>query len=254
MRCATLWIGPRFGPLERACMLSVLRQGHELALYCYERPPGVPEGVDVRDAAEILPEDRVMRHRSGSVALFANWFRYELQRRALGTWVDADVYLLAPLDAERPYLVGWQERSMLGNAVLRLPPDSPALATLLGLFAEREVPPWLGRRERRRARRRLEATGRTGLAEMPWGTAGPHAVTAALKREGLARWGLPADVLYPFGHRDSAWVADPARRLEEQLTSRTVAVHLWNELIKRFKDRPAARGSFLARLQEEGAG
>ena len=42
--------------------------------------------MELRDAAEILPESRIIRHKTGSVALFANWFRYELQRRGLGTW------------------------------------------------------------------------------------------------------------------------------------------------------------------------
>jgi hypothetical protein len=33
----------------------------------------------------------------------------------------------------------------------------------------------------------------------------------------------------------------------------TVTVHLWNERIKHFKEKPAPKGSFLARLQQEGA-
>src|SRR5687768_2878830 len=85
-QCVTLWIGPSLGAVERACLKSVLRQGHRLALYCYREPIGVPDGVELRDAAEILPEHRIIRHKTGSVALFANWFRYELQRRSLGTW------------------------------------------------------------------------------------------------------------------------------------------------------------------------
>src|SRR5690349_7920416 len=36
--CVTLWIGESLGAVERACLRSVLRQGHSLALYCYDRP------------------------------------------------------------------------------------------------------------------------------------------------------------------------------------------------------------------------
>ncbi len=254
VQLATLWIGASLGPVERACLRSVLRQGHPLALYCYERPSGVPDGVEVRDAADVLPAERIVRHReSGSVSLFSNWFRYELQRRALATWVDADVYLLAPLDARQPYLLGFQERRRVNNGVLRLPPDSPVLAPLVALFTDRVVPPWLGWRERRAARRRLERTGRAGLEDMPWGSAGPHALTALLREHGLLRWALPREVLYPVHYRRAEWVADPRQRLEDHVTPRTVAVHLWNELIKRLKDQPAPAGSFLARLQAEGA-
>src|SRR5689334_5913692 len=100
MPCVTLWIGESLGPVERACLCSVIRQGHRLVLYCYRRPAGVPEEVELKDAATILPESSVFYHRKGSVALFADWFRYELQRRGSGTWVDTDVYLLRPLDKE----------------------------------------------------------------------------------------------------------------------------------------------------------
>jgi hypothetical protein len=63
---------------------------------------------------------------------------------------------------------------------------------------------------------------------------------------------LPPDILYPVGWRDAEWIANPERKLEDVVTSRTVAIHLWNERVKQLKERPAAGGSFLARLQEEG--
>jgi len=41
-------------------------------------------------------------------------------------------------------------------------------------------------------------------------------------------------------------------KLEDMITERTVAIHLWNECIKDFKNLTALEGSFLNRLQEEG--
>jgi len=123
VECASLWIGRSLGPIERACMRSVLRQGHRLSLYCYDRPDGVPHGVELRDAAAILPKTSIIRHHSGSVALFANRFRYELQRRGLGTWLDADAYLVRPLDGSSDYLIGEFEPGRFNNGVLRLPQD-----------------------------------------------------------------------------------------------------------------------------------
>jgi hypothetical protein len=52
---------------------------------------------------------------------------------------------------------------------------------------------------------------------------------------------------------DADWIRNPGLTLERVTTSQTVAVHLWNERIKTFKEVPAAPGSFLARLQAEGA-
>lgn len=252
-RCVTLWIGPSLGPLERACLRSVLRQGHALALYCYREPAGVPAGVEIRDAAEIIPEARIVTHHTGSVSLFSNWFRYELQRRGHGIWIDCDAYLLAPLRSTDGYLVGEQEPGHVNTGVLRLPPDSPVLPPLIALFDEKEVPRWLPWRARAAARWRLLTTGRSGIARMPWGSAGPNALTAVMGRLGLLGRALPADVLYPVRWQDAAWVRDPAVKLDDVVTPRTRSIHLWNECIKEIKEAPAPAGSFLARLGAEGA-
>jgi hypothetical protein len=251
-RCVTLWIGPRLGRVERACMRSVLRQGHELALYCYAVPEGVPKGVELRDAAAVLSEDRIVRHRSGSVALFANLFRYELLRRGAGIWLDTDIYLVAPLPPAQPYLFGREDGALINTAVLGMPPDSPLLPPLLSIFEEQEVPFWLPPRARLGAALRLRLTGRTGLSRMPWGSAGPRAFTALARRAGLDSLALPSRVFYPAHYRDAAWIRDPNRRLEDVISPDTAAVHLWHELIKGWAEAATAPGSFLARLHEEG--
>lgn len=252
LQCVTMWIGESLGSVERACLRSVLRQGHRMALYCYREPAGVPDGVEVRNAADILPEHKVFRHRSGSVGPFSDWFRYELQRRAAGTWLDTDVYLIAPLDKSRPYLFGEQQPGVLNNAVLRLPPDSLMLPELLRPFSGK-TPPWLvPRAAYLRSRAREVITGRASVAQMPWGTTGPQALTAVARSLGLAMEALPSPVLYPVPWQRAQWILDPQLALEGLVCETTVAVHLWNECIRDFKDRPAPEGSFLDRLHEEG--
>lgn len=231
----------------------MLRQGHEVTLYAYGPVNGVPDGVDLRDASDVLPEGRIIRHRGGSPALFANWFRYELQRRALGTWIDCDIYLLAPLDGEAPYLFGEEEPGRINTGILRLPTDSPLLEPLLALFEERNVPPWLPPRSRMAAWIRLLSSGRSGLSHMPWGSAGPNALSYLARRKGLDCWARPPEVFYPARWQDALWITDPAIRLEDVVGPSTVSIHLWNERIKAVKDSPCAPGSFLARLQSEGA-
>ena len=249
----SLWVGPRLGGIERACLRSILRQGHTMTLWCYDEPEGVPPGVQVADAAEVLPAEAIIRHRSGSVSLFSNWFRYELQRRGLGTWIDSDVYLLQPLDTEAPYLLSEYEPGRINGGVLRTPPDSPMLPPLLRLFEQRQVPPWLPLGARLAARLRLLRTGQTGLADMPWGSAGPAALTAMARRYGLVDLADPPEVHSPVPWQEADWVRDPRVALDDVVTPRTVSLHLWNERIKHVKDDPAPPGSFLARLQAEGA-
>jgi GT2 family glycosyltransferase len=95
-------------------------------------------------------------------------------------------------------------------------------------------------------------TGRNDVTLMPRATTGPHALTWIARNMSLDREALPPDVLYPIRWQDAAWVADPSARLEDRISESTVAIHLWNEIIKTFKNAPAPAGSFLARLQEEG--
>lgn len=251
--CNTLWIGPALSRLERACLRSVMRAGHPLALYCYDEPAGIPEGVEVRDAATIVPRERIIRHSSGSVSLFSNLFRYELQRREAGIWIDSDVYLLGPITDDRPFLFGYEDDGSLNTAVLRLPPDSPLLSRLIRIFDEDSVPTWMPPRYRLTAWWRLRTQGRSGLSQMPWGVTGPRALTALAIEEGLTHWALPSDIFYPLHYSEARRILDPAVSLTDITTSDSVAVHLWNENIKDYKDKPAPPGSFLARLQAEGA-
>lgn len=247
-----LWIG-ELSAVERACMRSVLRQGHTLTLWTYGPVQGVPDGVVKRDAAEILPESSIVRHHSGSVALFANRFRYELIRRGLGTWLDTDVYLLAPLDLERAYLMGREEADVIASSILRLPMDCRILRDLLMLFEEEIIPFWMPLSARIASRWRLLVDGRTGIERMPWGSLGPRALTAYARAYGVAGEAHRPAVFYPVNWRQADWIKSPRLGLEQMISADTVAVHLWNECIKGFKHLPAPEGSFLARLHAEGS-
>lgn len=251
--CHTLWIGPSLGAVEKACLRSILRQGHRLALYCYHPPQNAPDGIEIRDAREILPEARVVRYRNGSPALFSNLFRYELQRRGAMLWVDADVYLLRPLDLSSPYIMGDQGDGLINTAVLRIPAESPLLPPLIAQFDEKRPPFWLPRWERWDAWRRRVSTGKTQLDRMPWGTTGPHALTALAKKYGLESRSVAPTVFYPVPWPEAHWITEPQLMLDSVITPDTIGIHLWNERIKALKDIPAPAGSFLARIQAEGA-
>lgn len=249
----SLWIGEALGPVERACLRSALRHGHRVALYGYSPPKGVPEGVELRDAAAILPESAIIRHRGGSPSLFSNRFRYELLERSLGTWIDCDVYFVAPLTDSGDHVMGEQGKGTIASGILRLPAGSPLLADLRALFDQPSVPPWLAWRPRLAAHLHRFVTGRTDLSRMPWGSAGPEALTWLARRHGVADRALPASRFYPVHWTDAAWLLDPARPLESVVRPDTVAVHLWNERLRKFDLAAAPEGSFAARLLAEGA-
>lgn len=249
-----LWIGPELSALERACMRSVMAQGHRLTLYTYDPVGSVPEGVDRRDAAEILPRSAIIHHKRGSVALFSDYFRFELQRRGLGLWLDADTYLLAPLDyAPGAHVFGWNEADCLGAGVLQLPAGSPIVAEVIDLFERPHVPGWLRWQDRLRSHARAVLAGGVRLGDLPWGVAGPLALTALARKHGVIDQAQDRRIFYPFDYAESGWIFDPARSLEEWITPQTRAIHLYNHMIASRKAEPAAPGSFMARLQAEGA-
>lgn len=251
--CNMMWIGDRLGAVERACMRSVLCQGHNLVLYCYEEPSGVPAGVKLKDASNILPREAIIRHSTGSLALFSDRFRFELQRRAAGIWLDADVYLVAPLEVPRcGHMFGWDPTGVLGTAVLHLPADSPIIAEVLSLFEHPRVPHWLSLRCRLRAWGRQVLTGTCDLARLPWGAAGPLALTALAREFELVHLAAPSATYYPVGYTEASWIFDPSESLADRVLAETRAIHLFNYMIAGRKDAPARDGSFLARLQEEG--
>jgi hypothetical protein len=229
-----------------------MRSGNELALYCFGELAGVPAGVELRDASEILRLEDMLEISGGRADLYSDWFRYELLDRGVGTWVDTDIYALRQIDGSEPYLFGEQGGGLLNNAVLRLPPGSKILSRLLEPFRRRTTPKWM-RADRYLAMRIRELlSGRVDLTKAPWGTTSPFALTALTTKLGLRDLAQPASRFYPVPYQEADWVLDGARHLEDVIEDGTVAVHLWNECIKGYKSNPAPTGSFLARLQAEG--
>jgi hypothetical protein len=247
-----LWIGDALGPIERACMRSVLKQGHQLVLYSYGDVQGVPEGVEIRDASEVLPRTLLPADWHSRSDLYSDWFRYEIQKRDLGIWLDLDVYLLAPLRTSEQYVFGEYERGKINGAVLRIPSNAPILGALLDQFKKgalvRAVP-W----ERRLATAlRKLAFGVSHLSSSPWGSTGPFALTRLVPQFGLSRYAEPPEVFYPVRWQDADWIMNPSISLEDVTTEATLAIHLWNECIRGYKHSDAPSGSFLERLQREG--
>lgn len=249
-----LWIGERLGRMERACMRSVMAQGHRLQLWHYAPLAGVPEGAVLRDAAKIVAQARVFRHvPTGSYALFSNLFRYTLLQAGEGMWLDSDMYLLRPIPPGNGHIFGWQEQGLLSTGVLALPPDTPALNELIGYFGARRIPAWLPLRWRLRYAWQRARRGTYRIETMPWGNLGPGGLTHTLARHSLLGHALPQTVFSPTGWRDAGWIFRSGARLEDWTSPQTLAIHLYNELIRARKDAPPPPGSFLERLHREGA-
>jgi hypothetical protein len=60
------WIGGGLGPMHVACLKSFVRIGHRTVLHVYDDPADAPPGIELADAAKILPRDRIITHSNGS--------------------------------------------------------------------------------------------------------------------------------------------------------------------------------------------
>lgn len=249
-----LWVEGRLGLIERACMRSVLAQGHRLVLWHYAPLEGVPEGVELRLGDAVVPRARLFRHvPTGSWSLFSNLFRYRLLQLGAGLWFDSDTYLLKPVPGGDDHLYGFGHDGVVAMGVFGLPPDSPVLSQLVAYFDARLIPPWLPLRWRLRYALQRALRGTYRIETMPWGHLGPNALTALLRKHGLFNRARPQTVFSPWNWEEADWVMRGGERLEDRIAPETLAVHLFNQMIRDRKNDPAPPDSFLARLHREGA-
>lgn len=214
-----LWIGPRLGPVARACLASFVRIGHPVTLHGYQRPHDLPPGVVFSDAARIVPPERIIRHReTGSHALFANIFRYRLLERFDALYVDCDVYCLKPVPVA-DYLYGWEDETHINGAVLRLPPHSALLRALNAVAAESTpIPPWLPDEVLAELRENARQGRPTSVEDMPWGVLGPRAITWLARHHGVADKALPVEAFYPLHYTQVHRLLDPELAIEDLVT------------------------------------
>lgn len=238
----TIWIGPELGPIHVACLRSFLRQGHRVLLHCYERPNDTPAGVEIVDANILIPQSRIIRHRkTGSPSLFSDLLRYEIIGAGLGLYADCDVFCLRPIeDADHIFgregaVFGW-ERPILNTAVLKLPADCPTLTALRAIKDTPDfVPPWAKKRKTRRGRLQWlrGPAPPVALEDLPWGTAGPRALTYYAEQCGIEHLASPVDRFYPVHWTQLELLLDPDLTLEELITHRTDALHLYSSIVSR---------------------
>jgi hypothetical protein len=230
----SFWLGPQISPYQLLAMQSFLSHGHRYILYCYDQLPVVP-GVELRDAADILPRSRVFFYQrgpgAGSVGAFANLFRYKLLRDRGGWWVDTDVICRAREMPDGELVLARESPAHLGNAVLKLPRRHPLAAQL------------------------YDEAGAQG-EDLRWGQTGPQLLTRLVLGSKWERYVLPSSFCFPISphHDDYRIMLDPdLSGIAKSRIAESPLVHLWNEAWRRINfnySMPPPKGSLLAELFE----
>ncbi|MCJ8145218.1 hypothetical protein MKI84_20035 [Ancylobacter sp. A5.8] len=116
------WARGALSPLDQACLLSFLRRGIKLTLFSYAPLENVPKGIEVADAAAIVPESlgqRIIYNGRPDICHFSDFFRYEMIRQRNLTWVDTDVLMIADGDfSGHKNLLISEEPHGLNNAII----------------------------------------------------------------------------------------------------------------------------------------
>jgi hypothetical protein len=215
-----LWIGDELSAMERLSVASFLAHGHTFDLYAYGPVRGVPAGARLRDAAEVLPRERVFRYRDrGSYAGFANFFRYKLLLERGGWWVDLDAVCLGPFDFDGDFVFA-SERTRDGRAVpnaafLKAPPGSAVMAEFWDTCRSKDP------------------------ATLTWGETGSRLIAQTLPRFGLESRVQPSEVFCPLDFFDWRRALDPGTTWT--FPDSTRAVHLWHEMWRQGGQDPDAR-------------
>jgi hypothetical protein len=102
------WSGPKLTNIQKLCICSYIRQGHEFHLYVTEPTEGIPEGTVVWDANEILSTSRLSEFDNS--VHFADYFRVLLILKEGGWFVDLDTVCLRRLDFTEPYVFVSEEQ------------------------------------------------------------------------------------------------------------------------------------------------
>lgn len=134
-----LWISGELSPIEMLTVHSYTSLGYEFVLWTYGSTDAykLPQNASVRDAAEIIPRDKVFSykhknqfgHGKGSYAGFSDIFRYKLLYEFGGWWTDMDITCLQRLDFQSDYVFRRskaEQGDVVGN-LMHVPPKSPLM-------------------------------------------------------------------------------------------------------------------------------
>jgi hypothetical protein len=213
---ASFWHG-NLNPFAYACLSSLPQAGLSLRVFTYDPDLELPPGVCRADARTICSDEslthRFIANGKPSLAHFADMFRYRMMRETGCCWIDTDILCLSKPAFGNNGLVFCRQAdavgtSLVNNAVLRLPPTSPALTELI-------------------------ATADAAIdVNHSWGAIGPFLLTPVLEKHNLTQHALDSHVCYPIEPEQFWKLFLPGYRVWADNAVRGASfVHLWSEAI-----------------------
>ena len=216
----SLWVGGEISTMEKMCIKSFLKNGHDFHLYTYERVKGVPNKSEVKDAKQVIPKEKLNEFQNKErLAIFADLFRYRLLQKRGGVWVDMDMICLRPFNFYDEIVIG-SERTERSRWELRLP--SKAINSVMVLPKKSKI-----------AKYCYEKCKKMNLKKVEWGKTGPDLVQEAVEKLGYEESIVPFWYFCPVSWwKWNRFIDDSVKvRLVEytkQKVLRPYSYHLWN--------------------------
>jgi len=219
----SLWIGDELSVLEKLSLTSFLKNGHICHLYVYNEIKGVPEGVLLKDASQIIQPNKIFKYCNyDSYAGFSDRFRYKLLLEKGGWWVDSDVICLNPFIFDQEYVFACEmfrdtyrnaEISKVATCVIKTPAGSKIMDYCYNKSIQK------------------------ALNEIYWGEVGPDLLTKAVSKFGMQQFVTNYKIFCPIPWTHFlALVSDNFDgESTNKVLSNSFAIHFWNELWRRYK-------------------
>lgn len=208
----SLWVGNELSKMEQLCIKSFLDNGHPFHLYAYNEITGLPDGVVVKDANEILPEMSVFKYKDrDTYSGFANMFRYKLLLEKGSFWVDMDIVCIEAFEFDTEYVFASVRNHAslpeITNFIIKAPANSPI----------------------------MESCYQSALCLAPentyWGMTGPKLIAKKVIEFGLESFITEPDVFAPVIWQNFRFlISSDWPGLEKEQIRKVKAVHLWNEM------------------------
>ncbi len=233
---SSLWIGETLTYIEKLSMASFIGQGHHYQLFSYGPITGIPKGVTLRDANDILPLAKgIHDYTYEEVELQTDRFKYRLLQAEDTIWADVDMLCLQPWEFAPGPVVCWQrEGKQIAGAVLRLPANSRALSEISQIADDpTPVPNWLKPDDLSSALEAQKNGSPIAAAQLKRGTFGVHGLTHFLKNGSEVASIYPSKSFFPCDFKDRNALFDADDPITPLLTEQSYGVHMWGRRLRR---------------------
>lgn len=178
----SLWVGGPLGFVQRLCLTSFVHYGHSIRLYVYDMDMDVPEGVEKRNASEIVPENMVFSYH-GQMAAFSDYFRYKMIQKENIMWVDADTLCLTENFFENdPFVFIKESDTLIAGGILKMT-NTHQITKQINEQAEVLLPKLKSKQK-----------------DLKWAMLGPLLLTKMVSRFGLSDYAQPARLVNVLSH------------------------------------------------------